>query len=118
MDVNDDVRIIITDHAYQRAKERLSLNAKTFYKLALKALDNGITHSQTKGKLNRYITSLFFKSYSGNNVRIYGDNIYIFDKKKLITVYRLPGEFLPIVRKILKINNHNNERKRNTDQDT
>ena len=54
-----------------------------------KVFDEGMSHSDTSGTLNRYITKLWFSYKHCNNVRIYGDNIYFFTDRRLITVYRL-----------------------------
>lgn len=94
--------IIITEHAYLRAKERLSLNHKSFYKLATKAYKKGIKHSDTKGSLNKYIASIWFKYKNASNVRIFGENIFLFNKNVLITVYQVPNEFKRLINKISK----------------
>ena len=52
--------VIITDHAYERAKERLRWNAKVLDKMAEKSFLEGIKHGETKGSLNRYIVKLCF----------------------------------------------------------
>jgi len=83
--------IHITDHAYDRAKERMSLGKKSFAKLAEKAFLNGVKHSDTKGALNKYLTKLWFE-YRKNNIRIYGVYIYIFDDNNLVTLYLLPSK--------------------------
>lgn len=84
----------ITDHAYKKAKERLSWKSKVLDKMAQKAFDEGIHHKDTKGTLNKYITKLWFRYKSCNNVRIYGENIYFFCGQKLITLYRLDRKLI------------------------
>ena len=81
-----------TKHAYQRAKERLSWKKRTLDRMMQKALDEGITHADTVGRLNDYITSIWKQYERANNIRIYGENIYLFRFNKLITLYRLPTE--------------------------
>lgn len=100
---SDDIKeftneVDITEHAYQRAKERLSLNNKALDRMAVKAYVEGIKHSDTTGKLNKYITGLWGKYKTANNIRIYGEVIFLFAKNRLITVYQIPNEF----KKILK----------------
>lgn len=82
-------KITITEHAYKRAKERLSLNKKAFERLALKAYETGIKHSDTKGKLNKYLTSLYMTYKSANNIRVYGENVFLFCSHALVTIYQL-----------------------------
>ncbi len=84
--------IVITEHAYSRAKERLSLNAKSFNRLAITAFEKGLKHCETKGRLKRYIDSLWFKHKTASNIRIYGENIFFFAGSTLITVHQLSTE--------------------------
>lgn len=81
-----------TDHAYNRAKERFSWKKKTLDRMMRKAYYEGITHADTVGTLNSYITDLWSQYERANNIRIYGENIYLFRFNKLITLYRLPTE--------------------------
>jgi hypothetical protein len=90
----------ISKHAEERANERLGLPIKPFEKLANKALSNGIKHSDTVGRLNKYITSLFFYNKSANNTRIYGEFIYLFNNETLITVLNLPNNFKSLANKL------------------
>lgn len=59
--------------------------------MAEKAFYEGITHKQTKGRLHKWVTSLFFKNCNANNIRLYGDNAYIFRGETLVTVIPIPG---------------------------
>lgn len=81
----------ITDHAYERAKERLSLNKAALERLAVKALEQGKKHSDTKGQLKKYIDGLWFRHRNANNVRLYGENLFLFVDNTLVTVYQLPN---------------------------
>lgn len=58
--------------------------------MAQKAFDEGVSHSQTKGRLNKWITSLFFKNVNANNIKLYGDKAYIFCDQFLVTVIQIP----------------------------
>lgn len=69
----------LTDHAVQRTKERVGLPKRSAEKNAQKALENGIRHCETKGSLNRYITALYWKHKTANNIRVYCNNVYIFN---------------------------------------
>lgn len=81
-----------TDHAYERAKERFRWRKRTLDRMMKKAYNEGITHADTVGSLNNYITEVWAKYKSANNIRIYGENMYLFRFNKLITLYRLPTE--------------------------
>jgi hypothetical protein len=96
--VNQSI-INVTNHAFDRAKERLSLNANALTRLAEKAFTSGLKHSDMKGKLEKYITKLWFMHKSADNIRVYGENVFVFIGNTLITVYQLPNE----LRKYVKV---------------
>lgn len=83
--------INITEHAYQRAKERLNLNADTLKKLCALAYCYGKQQHETKGALLKYLQRRK-DEHLPNEFRIYGDNLFIFKQTLLVTVYRLPNE--------------------------
>ena len=90
--------VLITEHAYERAKERLGWKHDVLDRMAEKALNEGVKHGDTKGTLHRYITKLWFEYKHCNNVRIYGENIYFFCGNKLITLYRLEQKLIKHLR--------------------
>ena len=81
----------ISNHARKRMKERCGFNKKTQERMAGKAFEDGITHAQTKGTLNKWVTSLYFKNKKANNIRLYGDYAYIFCGEVLVTVIAIPA---------------------------
>jgi len=85
---NDDVKI--TKHAENRAKERLSWGRKAIKRMAVIALSKGEIHKNAKGRLNRYLNKIYLNGSKANNVRIYGEVIYLFHNNILITVLQLP----------------------------
>ena len=91
-------KVIATEHAIEKAKERLGWNYKVLNKMMLKSFVDGIKHSDTKGTLNRYITKLWFKYQTANNIRIYGENVYFFKGQTLITLYRLDNKLIKHLR--------------------
>lgn len=82
----------VTNHAARRTKERLGLPKKLSHKNAENALRYGIRHSDTSGSLNRYISALYWKHETANNVRIYCNNVYIFHGETLITIFSAAAE--------------------------
>lgn len=85
---------IATKHAYERAKDRFGWKSNVLDKMMLKAFNEGIEHKDTKGRLNRYISKLWFEHKKANNVRIYGENIFFFHDEVLITLYRLENSLI------------------------
>lgn len=80
---------VVTQHAYDRAKERFKWKPKVLDRMVVKVFEEGIHHKDTKGTLMRHITNLRKKYPFCNNVRIYGEDIYFFSGHTLITLYRL-----------------------------
>lgn len=93
--------VFITEHAYYRARERLSLKKESLDRLAKCAYFDGIKHSDTTGSLNRYITKQYMKRRKANNVRIHGEVVFLFDNNKLITLYQLPLKLRKIANNIV-----------------
>lgn len=85
--------MIITNHAYERARERLRWSPSVLDKMAEKAFNEGVRHSDTKGALNKYITKLWFDYKQCNNIRIHGENMFFFAGETLITLYQMPNHF-------------------------
>ena len=90
----------VSNHATDRMSERCGLNKKSSERLSKLALENGISHNDTVGSLNRYLTKLFFYNKTANNIRIYGEYVYIFCDDILITVIPLDNKYKKVVRNI------------------
>ena len=84
----------ITNHAYEQAKARFKWKNKVLDKMALRALEEGMSHKDTKSRLNRYISRKWKMHKHCNNTKIYGENIFFFNNDVLITLYRLPQELI------------------------
>lgn len=97
-----DKQVIITDHAYARAKERLSFSKKALDRIAQKAFDAGIKHNQTVGSLKKYIDSISINQQRPGNVIIHGTILFVFKDIFLITVYQLPTVFVRASNKIAR----------------
>lgn len=93
------ISIVITDHAFQRAKERLGFDRRAAERISLKAYVAGKKHAQCKGRLKRYLDALYLQYHNANNMRVYGEAVYLFCGNKLITIYNLPNEYKPIAKK-------------------
>ncbi len=89
-------RIFLTNHAYDRMKERVGVGKKAADRLVTKAYEKGISKECAKGSLYRYMTSEARESYKNNTVvRIYGEMVYCFTETAegalLVTVFCVPG---------------------------
>lgn len=74
-------------------------NKSTTNKMANLALEKGKSHSETKGKLSRYISKLWFTYKTANNTKIYGEDVYLFNNSTLITIYRVPSKLIKYTNK-------------------
>lgn len=93
---------IVTNHAKQRAKDRLGVSKKIADKVATKALEGGVTHSLAKGNLKSYLDKLYLKHRNANNLRVYNRKVYLFNNTVLITVINLPNSLIKVADKIQK----------------
>lgn len=85
-----DEKIIITEHAFGRAKRRLQLRGNSLVRFARKALKEGIGFREATGKLSKYIKREYKYFHIANNIRIYGHVVYFFKNNVLLTVLELP----------------------------
>ena len=93
----------ITKHAFERGRKRFGFNKKALERMTRKAINEGIFYKNTVGKLHRYLTKLFFNErIRADNIRIYGDMLFIIRGNRLITVYNLPKQFRNTIKRIKK----------------
>ncbi len=94
--------VIVTKHATQRTKDRLGLSKKLASDHAEKALKYGLTHSETKAGLKKYVDKVYFQNYGANNIRVYQHHVYVFADTKLITILNLPNNLCGLADKLQK----------------
>lgn len=92
--------IVVTNHALKRLSERSGLSKTSGMRMAEKAFIEGIQHRETKGRLNKWVTSLYFVNRKANNIRLYGDKAFIFFDNVLITVLQIPSNLVKEVKRI------------------
>lgn len=94
--------IEVSSHAKERMKERCKIKLKSAERLARIAFKKGLTQTETTGALNGYINSLYLYNGKANNIRLYGDKIYIFCNDVLVTVLDTPKRFLNTVNILMR----------------
>lgn len=83
----------VSRHGEKRARERVGLPKRAVERNAQRALTEGIGYKEASGALKRYISWLYeLYDGNGNNIRIYGDKVWVFHDGILITVLNVPGE--------------------------
>lgn len=101
---------VVSRHARKRLKERSGLNKKAIQRMVDMAYTQGIRHSQMKGRLHKWVTSVACKGISNaTNIRAYGDKLYLFDRNILVTVIQIPPNLLKDIKNM--VNEKEGERK-------
>ena len=83
-------KVILTTHAQQRLKERCGLQKKSKERIAAKVFEEGLSIEETNGSIRKWMTMVFYNNTNINNIRLYGDKVYLFANQTLITVLFVP----------------------------
>lgn len=87
--------VYVSEHAYKRLKERNNWNKKTATRMAVKIYNDGKRIQEVDAVTRAYIVN---KTLNKTNCKIkkefvvYGDIIYVFNNRTLITCYHLPSK--------------------------
>lgn len=95
--------ILLSEHSYERCKERVNIHGSKALVRAEKAYCLGKDVEDFDKVLSKYLKNVLEAS-DGNELKVLGNDIYIFGNKKLITVF-------PIPQKIIQRNNNSKRRK-------
>ena len=90
----------MTDHGLLRIKERAGIgkSQKKAARLIENAFRRGYKIEETKGLLRIFLNEKYFTYEAGNNLRLYGGKLYVFEDDRLITVYAIPGSIQKDIR--------------------
>ena len=102
-----------SDHARDRIQERCRINKASCDRIAKIAFENGLTHAEATGQLKAYITKVFNRNESANNIRIYAEKIWIFANLELVTVFPIPNNLKSQAIEQLKRKKKNSKGKKN-----
>ena len=92
----------ISKHANKRLKQRVSSKKNCREQMAAKAFVCGYRHGETKGPLNNWMSDVFLKDHSGNEMRVFNEKLYLFQDGTLITVLNLPPYLKKNFKSLLK----------------
>lgn len=84
--------IEVSRHAIKRAKERMGLNKDAIIRLASLAFEKGKSHSDTTGSLHRYLDKVYLLKHEANNMKIYGEFLYLFSNNILVTIFKIDNK--------------------------
>jgi len=79
----------VTKHAEKRLKERCGWNARSFQNIAGKIMNEGLKSANCAGRLKKYMNYLYLSHRKANNIRIYGNHVYVINGSTLITVLEI-----------------------------
>lgn len=82
-----------TTHSVCRMGERVSKNHKTMEKNADSALNKGKDPKDFPKEIRKYLENVASQNI-GNFVKVFGNNIYIFNQNVLITVFPMKQSLL------------------------
>lgn len=93
--------VSVTSHAKRRLKERCGVSKNSAMNMAERAFNKGISFENASTDLKKYISSVYIRHEKiGDNIRIYGNMVYVFDNRTLITVYPIPGNLITEMERI------------------
>jgi hypothetical protein len=82
---------VLSDHGFERAKERLGLSRDAAERTFRKALAEGVQTDETRGRLRRYMD--FLRHQYKTRPLIHGNHVWIVGRDKcLVTIFELPHE--------------------------
>lgn len=88
--MNTDIQL--TDHAIERAKERLGWNRAALVRMMGKVLAEGLPQRETRGRLRRYLDAMSRDHRKGDGNRIWSNHLFVIQGGTLVTVIELPKE--------------------------
>lgn len=96
--------MIVSNHAAERFAQRVGGTKHSAERVAKRALEYGVQCSQTTGALYAWMEAQAVKKDEHTNVRLYGNNLYIFkgDDDVLVTVLTVPGSLMVNHKRYLK----------------
>lgn len=94
--------VATTRHGRKRLRKRVGIPEKAAIKMARRAFQRGITHSEACGPLKLFLNNLWLSQRNCNNMRIYGDNVYMFAGETLVTVITVPCDLRKIANEIIR----------------
>jgi len=95
------IKFAITDHAFDRARERLCWHRRTLARMLERVFYDGLSPDEFPPRL-RAVLNLHPDENRPTSSRIYGEHLFLFgrdypDQANLITVYSVPREVRPLI---------------------
>lgn len=107
---------VVSKHGERRMRNRMGVPKKSTKRMAKKALEFGLTHSESSGRLHRYLDKLVLSHDAGATIRIYHQYVYLFGGERLITAFILPNNLQKTAAaQVKRRDQKNNDRERVAD---
>lgn len=101
--IENNSPIVITKHAFKRAKERLSFTASACRKMAVKAYQQGVSLIETSDfLLKQSAKTIEYGMQNIRHARLYGEIVYLFIDNILVTVYPMSS----MLKKLARVYKH------------
>ena len=82
----------ISKHGAMRMRQRMGIPKKATQRIAERAFERGLKREDAKGAVRKWMNDSFYAYGTGDNMRMYGDKLYIFCDNTLVTVLQVPTE--------------------------
>lgn len=86
----EDDTVYVSEHAFERMKERCGLNRKSAMRMVQKVYDNGENMNGAKGYLAQWLREKKEGNPEYDKFLMYGDYVYLFAHTTLVTVLHKP----------------------------
>lgn len=83
----------VTRHGAARIKERCGIRRKAMQRLADTAFNRGLCMREFSGSFRRYLEGIYLTQCTANNLRVYGEKVWLFADTTLVTIWHLPNEY-------------------------
>lgn len=80
----------VSKQAEECLKKKCGWKRKTCIRMAQRVFDKGTAHSQTRGRLRKWVTGLCLKNEDASSLKLYGDKAYLFCDDALVKVVQIP----------------------------
>lgn len=93
---------IMSKHGEKKLRKTGGVSKKNSKKMANKAFYLGTTREQTKGRLRKWVDSVYYNN-TDSVLRLYTDKLFVFsDTGVLITIINIPQNLLKDLRNMIK----------------
>lgn len=82
----------LSRHGKKRLRGRMGLSGSAPERIAQRAFESGVPVAGLTGRLRRYLDGQMIRHRSGNNTRVLGEAVFVFQDDTLVTVYQLPRD--------------------------